>query len=392
MLATITALGGLLVYGVACTATAQHDPASLVAELDARIPAVVAAGNLPSVQVAVVHADQVVWSKTFGENTSIDHVYMNGSVQKVLTAIAVLQLVERGLVDLDEDVGSYLPFEVRHPRFVDTPITVRMLLAHRSGLGTVPHQFGWDTESTFSPAFRAPAPDHLVAMSLEEYLAASLIPTGSNYDEEAWDFEPGRGYGYSNSAYLLLRYLIDRVTGQRYSDYLHDNVFVPLGMTNSGFNTDEFSGRHTMPHTRVDGENVELPIWNGRSLLMRTTADDMAQLALALMSDGQLGDHRVLQPATVELMKQITSRFRGRARAGGDIPSRGAGMGLWVFRDGWYGFGGSTPGYQSLWRFNPTKQVGFVILTNVNGILGGDYDSARGDIYAVQNELLSILE
>ena len=127
---------------VACTVTAQRDPGVIIADLDRRLPAVVAAGTLPSVQVAVVHTDGVIWSQALGERTSVNHVYMNGSVQKVLTAIAVLQLVERGLVDLDEDVGAYLPFDVRHPRFADTPITVRMLLTHRSGLGTVPHQFG----------------------------------------------------------------------------------------------------------------------------------------------------------------------------------------------------------------------------------------------------------
>ena len=74
---------------------------------------------------------------------------MNGSVQKVVDAVAVLQLYERELVDLDADISAYLPFEVRHPGYPDRPITVRMLLAHRSGLGDIADQFSWDTGCLF---------------------------------------------------------------------------------------------------------------------------------------------------------------------------------------------------------------------------------------------------
>jgi len=221
----------LVVFCIACSVTGPRDTASLVAELDAELPRVVASGNSPSIQVAVVHQDQIAWSRAFGENTSVDHVYMNTSVQKVFTAIAVLQLVERGLVDLDTDVNMCVPFTVRHPGFLETPITVRMLLAHRSGLDAFPHQFAWDTESTFSPQFRPPCPNHLLTMSHEEFLIASLIPEGSNYDQQAWGFEPGQEYHYSVSAYPILRYLVGRVTGQSYAEYMQENIFAPLGMT-----------------------------------------------------------------------------------------------------------------------------------------------------------------
>jgi len=89
----------------------------------------------------VVHRGRLVWSKAYGEGTSVDHVYMNGSVQKVFDAAAVLQLVDRGLIDPDGDISTYLPFAVRHPGFPNRPITVRMLLEHRSGLIAFPNQF-----------------------------------------------------------------------------------------------------------------------------------------------------------------------------------------------------------------------------------------------------------
>lgn len=106
----------LLVFCTGCSAGGPGDTASFAAEFDAELRAVVASGKAPSVQVAVVREGQIVLSRAYGESSSVDHVYMNASVQKSFTATAVLQLVERGLVDLDADVSEYLPFAVRRAR------------------------------------------------------------------------------------------------------------------------------------------------------------------------------------------------------------------------------------------------------------------------------------
>ena len=209
--------GLLVVFFTACSGTGLGDTASLVAELVAELPIVIASGNSPSIQVAVVRQDQVIWSQAFGESSSVEHVYMNASVQKVFTAIAVMQLVERGIVDLDTDVSMYVPFAVRHPGFLETPITVRMLLAHRSGLDAFPHQFAWDTESTFSPQYRPPCPDHLLVMSHEEFLIASLTPKGVNYDQRAWVHEPGQEDQRCHDWYEYLK----RVHGHELINSIH---------------------------------------------------------------------------------------------------------------------------------------------------------------------------
>ncbi len=382
----------LVALCAACSGTGSPDIASTVGRLDAELPAVISQGNAPSIQVAVVEGDRVIWSRAFGENAGVDRVYMNASVQKVFTATAVLQLVERGAIDLDADVGEHLPFTVRHPLFLETPVTVRMLLAHRSGLDALPYQFAWDTESAFSPEYRPPCPDYLRVMSLQEFLVASLTPEGTNYDPESWMFEPGEKYRYSVSAYPLLRYLIGQVAGASYEEYMRENIFAPLGMTSSGFSADEFAGRHAIPYTRIDGNNVEIPVWNGQGSMMHTTAADMARFMLALMNNGRYGDYQLLRPETVDLMQRRTTRFRSLFKGGEDLPRTGHGLGLFVFRGGWVGFGGSAPGFQSLLRYNPSRQVGFVIMANVNAILSGgeNYASARSDIYAVQDAVVSI--
>ena len=177
---------------------------------------------------------------------------------------------------------------------------------------------------------------------------------------------------------------------------MHENIFVPLGMTNSGFSAEEFAGRHAIPYTRIEGKNIELPIWNGQGSMMHTTAGDMAKFMLALINGGRVGDFQLLQPETIELMQQSMTRFNTLSffRSNDDLTYIGHGLGLFAFRGGWFGYGGSAPGFQSLLRFNPSRQVGYVILSNVNAILGGgeNYESARREVYEVQDALISILD
>jgi CubicO group peptidase (beta-lactamase class C family) len=384
----------LLWLCLSCTGAANAELAELVAELDAKIPEVVASGRSPSLQVAVVHRDRLVWSRAFGENASVDHVYMNGSVQKVFDAVAVLKLVEKGAVDLDGDVNSYLPFTVRHPRFPHRPITVRMLLDHRSGLVAFPHQFDWDTECLFSPRDRRPCDTDLPKMSLGEYIEASLRSETPETGDGTWFQEPGTRFRYSIAAYPLLRYLVEQVSRQSFPEFMRENLFAPLEMTSSGFSADEFADRHVVPYTRVGGKDVALPVWNGNGFVMHTTAADQSRLMIALMNGGRFGDREVLRPETIALMSDATTRFSGLFKSSDDLQWSGHGLGLLVFRGGWLGYGGSTPGFQCLWRFHPSKQVGYVILSNVNAIGSGpeDNESVRREVYSVQNALLAILD
>jgi CubicO group peptidase (beta-lactamase class C family) len=388
-------VAGLLIGLVAaCSPRGSDRSESLVARLESQIPDVIARGNSPSMQVTVVHGDRLIWSRGFGENPRVDSVHMNGSVQKVFDAVAVLQLVERGLVDLDVDVGTYLPLELRHPGYPNKPVTVRMLLAHRSGLGAADHQFAWDTGSAFSPEYRPACPPDLLEMSLKQFVAASLTPEGSNHNERIWIAEPGTRYHYSLVAFPLLRSMVEQVTGQSFPDYMRQNIFDPLEMTNSSLKAEMFAGRHTVPHTRIDGENVELPVWNGRGYHMHTTAEDQARFMLALMNRGQTADFQLVRDETVELMQTRTTRHKVLFKSSPDMQRIGDSPGLNLFRSGWYGYGGSTPGYQCLWRYHPSKKIGYVILTNVNAILGGgdNYASARSEIYDVQDALVAVLD
>lgn len=96
---------------------------------------------------------------------------------------------------------------------------------------------------------------------------------------------------------------------------------------------------------------------------------------------------------TQRLVRTFRSRFDTLFRHSDDLPRIGHDLGQFAFRRGWFGNGGSAPGYQTLFRFHPSRHVGYVILSNVNAVLGGgdNYESAPSEIYDVQGTLVSIL-
>jgi len=175
---------------------------------------------------------------------------------------------------------------------------------------------------------------------------------------------------------------------------MQDNIFEPLEMLDSGFVLNDFADQHAIPHTRIDQENIELPFWNGNGYMMRTTAEDMAKFMLVHMNNGGYNQFHVLQPETIELMQTKTSKGKSILNPKTELAYAGYGLGLIHYKNGWLGHGGSTVGYQSLWQFNPTKQSGFVLHTNVNGILGesDDFSSVWENVAEIRDILLKELD
>ena len=376
-----------------CLAKSNDQSAMVDPQFDEKVQEIVSDGELPSLQIAVVYNNQLAWSKSYGQNASVNSAYMNGSVQKVIDATAVLQLYERKLIDLDANISDYIPFQVRHPRYPDTPVTVRMLLSHRSGLDSLDHQFTWDTENLFVE-YRPSEKPEIAQLSLEEFLIASFTPEGSNYNPDVWLGKPGDKYHYSVSAYPLLRYMIEEVSGIPYSDYMKENIFEPLGMSNTAFSSHDLFGQNITPYTRISENNIELSVWDGNGYLMRTTAEDMAKFMLAHINDGNYDNFQLLQPETIKMMREKVSKGRNILNPKSELTDSGYGLGLIHYPHGWLGHGGSTVGYQSLWQFNPSKQCGFIIFTNINGILGGydDFQSVWKNIAEIRSILFSIMD
>jgi CubicO group peptidase (beta-lactamase class C family) len=376
------------VFPLACRALNIN---SFDKEFTNKVSDLVKSGDIPSLQICLV-SDGEKKVMGFGDQTENDTVFLIGSIQKVFVAISIMQLYEKGLIGLDDDVNKYMPFSIRHPEYPETPITIRMLLSHRSGLdGTLASEFAYDWADDNPPEWTRSFSEDLVNMSLVEWLEANLDEKGSLYSSNNWIREPGTRYSYSNNGYKILMCILELATGQTIKDYMEENIFNPLKMEHTGFDSAEFIEEHATPYTRKYGDdtNIPLPVWNGRYML-RSSASDMGNLMIALMNDGIFEDNKILEGATIEMMSTNTRSsifFRELVR---ELKTDGYGMGLQVCNHGILGHGGSTVGFTAEFYYNPSKNIGVVRISNVNAIL--DYTSEGWrDINEVNGQIRRIL-
>ena len=148
--------------------------------------------------------------RSFNVANRSDTKFNLGSMGKMFTAVAVLQLVERGSLSLDGLIADYAP-EYPNPD-VATRVTIRQLLTHTSGLG---NYWTRDFMQASKDRFR----------EIRDYLPL--------FTAESLRFPPGSRYAYSNAGFMVLGYLIERVTGRSYFEYVRDNVYRPAGMANT---------------------------------------------------------------------------------------------------------------------------------------------------------------
>jgi CubicO group peptidase (beta-lactamase class C family) len=134
-----------------------------------------------------------------------------GSITKQFTATAVMQLQEKGLLSVDDSTTKHLP---DYPKETGDKVTIHHLLTHTSGIPS------YTNMSEFMEKKAIP-------VSLEDLMAT--------FKDKPLEFEPGERWNYSNSGYIVLGAIIEAVSGQTYEDYIRENIFEPLNMTNSGY-------------------------------------------------------------------------------------------------------------------------------------------------------------
>ncbi|MHA2088335.1 MAG: serine hydrolase domain-containing protein, partial [Promethearchaeota archaeon] len=164
--------------------------------LDSRIQNLMAQAEVPSLSAGIIINDTLVWSNGYGDQPDgLDTIYMIGSTTKMFTASVIMQLYENNTLDLDTDIDNYIPFSVRNPNFPGTPITIRDLLTHSSGISKVDKPL-WDFESDFINWANNNIGWNLTVWDprpkLGEFLNESLNPSGSYYKSGNWEnFIPG---------------------------------------------------------------------------------------------------------------------------------------------------------------------------------------------------------
>lgn len=335
--------------------------------------------RVPGAAACIVKGDKIVWSKGYGMANLSKKVpftpdrtlFQIASISKTFTATAIMQLRDKGLFDLDDDVNTFLKFPVRNPRHPDRPITFRHLLTHTSSLS--------EGESLYA-LYAAGDP----TTSLEEVITQYFTPNGSLWSKRNFSkHAPGARQSYSNAGFALLGYLVEVISKQSLEDYLQQNVFAVLKMNEASFYIGKLDReRQACTYTfedevvdclcEGDGDGNLLPEgvspkigFNEHALysyptladgLVRTSVNQLANLMIAMMNGGRFGDNQLLKEGTVNEMLTCAKV----ASKGGDEE-----VGLCWFRDGdFWGHDGSDPGCSTDMRFNPKTKVGFIVFAN----------------------------
>ncbi|TYL36525.1 serine hydrolase [Natronococcus pandeyae] len=250
----------------------------------------------PGAVVAVVDGEETVVSKGYGTVAADSDVpvradetlFRLGSVSKVVTFTAVMQGVERGTLDLDEDVNAYLADSaVEIPDTYQEPVTLRHLGTHTAGFGWVPNPGVVDHRDELT--------------SLETALL-------ENRPERRRP--PGEAVAYSNYGAMLAGHVVAEAHETTFEEYARSEIFEPLGMDHSTFVQpvpDTHPGELASPHT-PDGDRFAVadPVYiNWRPAgSMSATATDVAAFVSAHLEDGTVGDTRLLEPETVRTMHE----------------------------------------------------------------------------------------
>ncbi len=316
----------------------------------------------PSLAACIIHEDEVVWSNAYGyydrenkKKATTQTLYLQASVSKTITATALMQLYEQGLFDLDDDINKYLPFSLRNPNYPDIPITIKMILSHRSSLAD--DNLHWICLS-YLPG--DPDVEGFPYPWLEEY----LTPGGSAYSSSTWSLDkPGETYYYANIGFSIVAYLVEILSHQDFNQYCQQHIFQPLQMNSTGFRLRDVDIENVaVPYERKNKEYFRHPHYGIHvlypAITLRTSIEDYSHFIIAHMNGGVWNGVRILNQSTVEMMH--TAHFS---------PSDKYNYGLgWQITnklfDKTYGHSGGYVGALDLVTIDPHDQTAVLLFSN----------------------------
>jgi D-alanyl-D-alanine carboxypeptidase len=319
---------------------ADNDPATeLAKKIDAFLEKIYPA-NEPGAAVLAMQGDNIILRKGYGmANLELgvpiqpDMVFRLGSITKQFTAVAIMKLAEEGKISVDDDIHNYLPDFPTHGQ----KVTIRHLLNHTSGIKSYTSMPEW------RPLMRKD-------MALTE-----LIDLFKN---QPMDFTPGEGFLYNNSGYILLGAIIEKVSGQRYEEYISEKIFQPLGMRSSYYG----SSWRIIPR-RVSGyDQAEDRIINASYLSM--TQPYAAGSLLSTVDDLQRWYH-ALETGKVISAQSLEQMYKPTILNNGQTENYGYGWGLGtLFGEKIIEHGGGINGFSTDALRMPEKEILVVVLTN----------------------------
>jgi CubicO group peptidase (beta-lactamase class C family)/D-alanyl-D-alanine dipeptidase len=351
MRSTVTVLLALVLTAPACAPSVpapvpapaeRTEYSAVIGELRELIRHEMEAKALPALSIALVDGQEVVWAEGFGHSdpevgvpATEETVYRVGSVSKLFTDIAIMQLVERGGIDLDAPIQTYLP-EFRPESPFEQPVTLRQLMSHRSGLVREPVVGNY-----FDPT------------------EPSLEATVRSINDQRVVYPPEARIKYSNAGIGVVGYVLERTQGRPFAEYLEEAVLAPLGMERSSFEPrpDLMEDLAVATMWTLHGPTFEAPNFQlgmAPAGSMYSTVIDLAQFLSVLFAGGE----GVLERETLEAM--WTPQY---AEAGA---TEGFGIGFAISElegERRIGHGGAIYGFATELAALPDEELGVVVTT-----------------------------
>jgi len=268
--------------------THEMTAADVEAFLDGLVPLQIKQADIAGATIAVVKDGKLLFAKGYGYAdvekqkpvSAQDTLFRPGSISKLFTWTAIMQLYEQGKLDLDRDVNDYLDYKI--PDAFGKPITLKNIMTHTPGF-----------EEQVKDLFRTDA----TKLNLGEYLKTHI---------PARIYPPGTVPAYSNYATAVAGYIVERVSGCPFDQYVAENILKPLNMTHSTFTqplpvdlSPLMSNGYRVGSEKPESFEVVNPYPAGS---LSSSATDMAQFMMVHLADGQFGSAQILKPETARLM------------------------------------------------------------------------------------------
>jgi CubicO group peptidase (beta-lactamase class C family) len=314
----------------------------------------VALKNYPrlGLSAAIVDSRSVLWSGSGGVIQGTEHTLELGpdtpmhlaSITKIFTALAIMQLVEQGKIDLDANLRTYIPEFSIHSRFGGSDFTIRQMLTHYSGLPSA-----LLADYSADPAQVRSLFDSTVQRSAETHLKSP----------------PALAHSYSNLAFQLLGIVIQRVSGESYDGYMNAHIFAPLGMRHSAVLVPDGAGRWPLEQVTTDPREYGYVTDSSLSAgSIVSSLNDMARFAQMLLAEGE----GIVSKESFREMQRVQNA---------DMTLGGPGQGLPFQMElpptvpqPSFGHGGSKLEHNADLRIFPQQGVGVIVMEATNGFLG----------------------
>ena len=311
--------------------------------------------KLPGLTAVVTDKKETKWTGSFGlsngvEPMKVENTFSICSISKLFTAVAIMQLVEDGKINLDDPIQKVLPWFDINNEFKYVPeLTIKSILSHSSGLPRESNHPYWSW-----PDFPFPTKQDVI----DELKNQEML------------YPPSKYYQYSNLGLSLLGFIIEEVTQTNFDDYVNQNILIPLSMNNTKtyMSSEDYGKNLTLGYSSLNrnNEREKVNFFDADGIAaaagFTSNVEDLAKFARWQIDLVKSLEKNILSPETLKLMHEI--HWDDKLTS----VTRGLGFGVYNFDgENWVGHGGSCPGYRSQLYINTNKELAYSVMINSSG-------------------------